>query len=73
MMQPTLTLTPGMSAADFALLGMDDVAYVRQAPDGSAAAWAIHAADGRAIGSAPSRELAFAAVVQNDLHPLSSH
>ncbi len=73
MIQPNISLTATMSAADFAVLGMDDVAYVRAAPAGAAAAWAIHAADGRAIGSAPSRELALAAVLQNDLHPLSAH
>ena len=73
MMQTKAHLDTAMSASDFALLGMDDVAYIRPAPDGAPAAWAIHSADGRAIGAAPSRELAFAAVVQNDLHPVSVH
>ena len=61
---------PVMSEADLAGLGLAQVAYVR--PD-RAGAWAIHAADGTRIGTAPNRPLAFAALRQHGLEPLDVH
>jgi hypothetical protein len=37
------------------------------------AAFSIHAADGTQIGIAPNRDVAFAAVVQHELEPVSLH
>lgn len=54
-------------------LGAGDVAYVRQAVSDGQTVWTIHSADGDAIGQAPSRALAFAAIVQHDLEPASVH
>jgi len=66
-------LSAGMSARDFAMWGLQDVAYIRTVEVEGTVAWAIHSADGSTIGVAPERELAFAAARQNDLEPLSVH
>ena len=62
-----------MSARDFAMWGIEHVAYVRKVDLDGKPVWAICAADGSGIGVAPERELAFAAARQNDLEPLSVH
>jgi len=62
-----------MSAADLAVLGLQGVAYVRSVGVDGGTSYAIHAADGTEIGVAPSRDLAFAAIRQNDLEPVSVH
>jgi len=63
----------GMTVRDLALWGVEDVAYVKQVEEGEGIAWAIHAADGTQMGVAGTREVAFAAVRQHDLEPLSVH
>jgi hypothetical protein len=65
--------TRSMSAQDFALWGVQDVAFVKQVIINDEVGWSIHGADGTPIGLAPERDLAFAAVVQHDLEPLSVH
>ncbi len=62
-----------MTVRDLAQWGMQDVAFVKRVTTESAEAWSIHAADGSHIGLAPEREVAFAAVRQHDLEPLSVH
>ena len=62
-----------MSQADFALWGKTHVAYVKHVQRADAAGWAIHAADGAPMGMAPSRDLAFAAIKQHEMEPLSVH
>ena len=69
---PTV-LRSRMSARDFAMWGVQDVAYVRSVEVDGNKAWAICAADGTSIGVAQERDLAFAAARQNDLEPLSVH
>jgi len=61
---------PVMSARDLAGWGLAVVAYVRRAGEGE---WAIHAADGTRIGTAPDRAVAFAALRQHDLEPFDVH
>jgi hypothetical protein len=63
-----------ISNEHLALLGLEDVAYVKPvvAEDGTAQ-YAIYAANGTAIGLAAGRDLAFAAVRQHDLEPVSVH
>jgi hypothetical protein len=63
-----------MSSGDFAAYGLTDVAYVRafKTEDGEMA-YAIHAADGRAVAVMPDRDVAFAAIRQNELEPVSVH
>jgi hypothetical protein len=69
------TMTPGrgMSPQDFALWGVEDVAYIKHVVAKDGEGWAIHRADGSQIGFAPGRDVAFAAVRQYDLDPVSVH
>lgn len=69
----TLSPSRAMSAQDLALWGMQDIAYVKRVIVDDAACWAIHGADGANIGMAPDRDVAFAAVRQHDLEPVSVH
>jgi hypothetical protein len=63
-----------MSTGDFAAYGLSDVAYVRPfKTDDGETAYAIHAADGRAVAVMADREVAFAAIRQNELEPVSVH
>jgi hypothetical protein len=66
-----------MTAQDFLALGLRDLAYVRPASvtdgEGTHLVFEIHTADGTPVGAAVSRELAFAAIRQNGLEPLSAH
>ena len=62
-----------LSPQEFALLGLQDVAYVKAVSSGDGPSFAIHAADGTEIATAADRNLAFAMVRQNDLEPLSVH
>jgi hypothetical protein len=56
---------------DFAQMGVQQVAYVRPAVVNGADVFTIHAADGTQIGIAPTRDIAFAAVKQHELEPVS--
>ena len=62
-----------ISPQEFALLGMQDVAYIRRVVVNDEAGFAIHAADGTEVAVLPSRDLAFATVRQHDLEPMSVH
>lgn len=62
-----------ISAQEFALLGMQDLAYIRRVIVNDEAGFAIHAADGTEVAVLPSRDLAFATVRQHDLEPVSVH
>ena len=63
----------GISPEQLAALGMDRVAYVRPAVVDGQKVYAIHSADGNAIGMMAGRDLAFAAVKQHDVEPVSVH
>ncbi|MBI4969270.1 MAG: DUF1150 family protein [Rhodospirillales bacterium] len=71
--KPPNPLGPATSHRDFVSWGIEQVAYVKAGVIDEQAVWTIHAADGTRIGWAPARELALAAVRQNDLEPLSVH
>jgi hypothetical protein len=60
-----------LPAKDFAALGAPTLAYVKAAKFGEDDGFAIHGADGRLLGAAPTRELAFAAARQHNLEPVS--
>lgn len=62
-----------MSQENFANLGAPDLAYIRPVETPKGTGWAIFAANGTPLGSAPVRDLAFAAAVQNDLVPVDVH
>lgn len=60
-----------MSPQDFALVGMQQLAYIKPSVTNGVAGFSIHAADGTQIGMAPTRDIAFAAVKQHELEPVS--
>jgi len=62
-----------MSEHAFAMLGVEDVAYIREVMVNGTKAWAIIGADGTSLAIAPDRELAFAAALQADKTPVSVH
>jgi hypothetical protein len=62
-----------ISPKEFALLGVEDVAYVKRVIVNGAAAYAIYAADGTEMAVLTDRDLAFATLRQHDLEPLSVH
>jgi hypothetical protein len=62
-----------LSARELGMLGMNDVAYVKRVVEEGKEAFAVHAADGTRMAVVPNRDLAFAAVRQNDMEPASVH
>lgn len=69
-----------MSPQDFAQWGVDVVAYVKfvdvvddQGEATGETAYSIHAADGRHLGFAQSRDLAYAAITREDMEPVGVH
>jgi hypothetical protein len=62
-----------ISPKEFALWGIQDIAYIRPTLIDGRQAFAVHAADGTPVAVMKSLELAQAAVRQNDLEPLSVH
>jgi len=64
---------PAMSEHAFALLGVEDVAYIKEVIVEGNKLWAIIGADGTSLALAPDRNLAFAAALQNDKTPVSVH
>ena len=48
-------------------------AYIREVTMDGVVVYGIHAPDGRLLGVAPDREIAFAAARQHQLTPLSVH
>jgi hypothetical protein len=63
------TITP----QDLALLGMQNMAYLRAVTLEDTPGFGIFAADGTQLAFAPSRALAVAAVREHDLEPVSVH
>jgi hypothetical protein len=62
-----------LSAHELALLGMQDLAYIKRVVIDRASGYAVHAADGTQIAVIAEREVAFATVRQHDLEPVSVH
>lgn len=65
--------SPIMSDHDLAALGLQEVAYVKPVVVEGGTAYAVHAADGTEIAVMADRDIAFAAIRQNDLRPVSVH
>jgi hypothetical protein len=65
--------SPVMSDHDLAALGLQEVAYVKPIVIEGGTAYAVHAADGTEIAVMADRDIAFAAIRQNDLRPVSVH
>lgn len=62
-----------LSPQDFAAFGVDHVAYVRPVTVNGVGAFSVHAADGTPLTVLPKLDVAFAAIRQNDMEPLSLH
>jgi hypothetical protein len=62
-----------MSASELAMLGVQDLAYIKRVVIDGATGYAVHAADGTEIAVLSDRDVAFATVRQHDLEPLSVH
>jgi hypothetical protein len=62
-----------MTANDLAMLGMQDIAYVKPILVDGTEGFAVHAADGTQMALIANRDLAFAVVRQNEMEPVSVH
>ncbi len=62
-----------LSQQDFLLLGINDLAYVKKTLQDEREVYEIHSADGGTITALASHDIAFAAVRQNGMEPLSVH
>lgn len=62
-----------LSADQFALLGVENIAYVKPKMVDKREVFAIHTADGSEVAVVANRDLALATIIQNDLEPVSVH
>lgn len=62
-----------ISSREFAVLGMNDMAYVKRVVVNDEPGFAIHSADGTQLALVPNEDLAYATIRQNDLEPMSVH
>jgi hypothetical protein len=69
----TLEDLRAISTHDLAALGLQDVAYIKRVTVDGKTAYAVHAADGTPIAVLANREVAYVAVRQHELEPVSVH
>jgi hypothetical protein len=62
-----------LSATDLAALGVQDIAFVKPIVVNEETAYAVHAADGTQMALMTDRDIAFAAIRQHGLEPVSVH
>jgi len=62
-----------LSEEQLAKLGVAQIAYVKPVFVNGVQGFAIHAADGTAMAVAGDRDIAIAAILQHEMHPLSVH
>jgi hypothetical protein len=62
-----------LSPQDFAGLGLNQIAYVREVEHEGQKGYAIYAADGERLTVVPTHEAAIAVIVRNDLEPVTVH
>jgi hypothetical protein len=62
-----------ISLRDLAMLGVQDLAFIKRVAVDDEVAYSIHAADGTQMALMADREIAFAAVRQHGLEPVSVH
>jgi hypothetical protein len=62
-----------ISATDLAALGMQDLAFIKTVVVNDEVGFSVHAADGTPMAIISERDVAFAAVRQHDLEPVSVH
>lgn len=73
MNNPEIVRLKNISAKEFALWGIQDIAYIRPVTVEGHKAYAVHAADGTPVAVMNTPEIATAAIRQNDLEPVSVH
>jgi hypothetical protein len=71
--EPAVIDVRHLSEEQLAALGMSHIAYVKPVVINGVAGFAIHAADGTPMAVAGDRDVAVAAIVQHEMHPLSVH
>jgi hypothetical protein len=62
-----------LSVDQLARLGLAQIAYVKPVVLNGVSGFAIHAADGTPMAVAGDREVAVAAILQHEMHPVSVH
>lgn len=62
-----------MTEQQLAALGVSHIAYIKPVVVDGAQGFAIHAADGTPMAVAGDRDIAVAAILQHEMHPLSVH
>ena len=62
-----------LSTEQLAALGVSHIAYVKPVLVNGVQGFAIHAADGTPMAVAGDRDVAIAAIMQHEMHPLSVH
>lgn len=62
-----------ISERDLMVLGLQEVAYVKPVTVEGENAFSVHAADGTQIAVMADRDVAFAAIRQHNLEPVSVH
>lgn len=62
-----------LTSRDLAMLGMQDLAFIKMIANEEGISYAIHAADGTQMALMTDRDVAFAAVRQHGLEPVSVH
>ncbi|WP_298216355.1 DUF1150 family protein [Acidocella sp.] len=62
-----------ISAAQLAMLGLEEIAFVKPVMTDHGPAFAIHAADGTPMALAANPDLAAAAIVQHNMLPYLVH
>lgn len=72
------TITPAerlrqITPQEFAVLGMNDIAYVKRLVVKDEVVYAIHSADGAQVAVLADRDVAIATIRQHDMEPLSLH
>jgi hypothetical protein len=62
-----------LSTEQLAQLGVSQIAYVKPIVVNGQHGFAIHAADGTPMALTGDRDVAMAAILQHEMHPLSVH
>lgn len=62
-----------LSRRDFAIMGVQDIAYIKPVDGDGGTVYEVHAADGTPVAVFSNRDVAVAAVIQNGLEPVSAH
>tara|TARA_B100002052_G_scaffold103005_1_gene95080 strand:- start:1249 stop:1482 length:234 start_codon:yes stop_codon:yes gene_type:complete len=62
-----------MNVEAFAHWGLNEVAYIKQTELNGVLVYAVHAANGDPLATAPARDVAAAFVLQNELTPVDAH